>query len=144
MKFEVNNTIGRVIAGTYTFGSGSKQLNSPGKIFIDANGILYVADIDNSRIQTFTPGNRNGTTILTMNGLTDFIMDEDKNLFVMIKSKNIVKRIDKKKLMNNTENNIIEFLNQPIRIHFGIDGSIYILNQSTNNVLKFQIINNIC
>lgn len=135
MKFEFNNKIGRIIAGTYTSGSGIKQLNSPGKIFVDKNGILYVADIDNSRIQQFSSGNRHGKTILSVDGLTDFIMDEDENLFVMIKSKNLVKR---------NEKNIIEFLNQPIRMHFGIDGSIYILEENIQNIKKFQIMDNIC
>jgi len=143
MKFEFNSTIGRVIAGTYTYGSGMKQLNSPGRIFVDSNGILYVADIDNSRIQRFVPGDRNGITVMSVDGLTDFIIDQDENFFVMIKSENIVKRIEKNS-MNSTRKNVIEFLNQPIKLHFGIDGSIYVLNEGIANIEKFQIMNNIC
>ena len=143
MKFDVNSTVGRVIAGTYTYGSGIKQLNSPGTIYVDSNGILYVADINNSRIQRFVPGDRNGNIVMSVEGLTDFIMDQDENFFVTIKSENIVKRIEKNS-MNSIGKNVIEFLNQPIKLHFGIDGSIYVLNEGIGNIQKFQIMNNIC
>ncbi|UJR14291.1 hypothetical protein I4U23_001281 [Adineta vaga] len=139
MKFEVNSTIGRVIAGTYTTGSESKQLNSPRTIFTNSKGILYVADIDNSRIQRFISGNRNGTTALSIKHLTDFLIDENENYFILIQSKNLIQRID-----NNSRENIITNLNQPIRMHFGKDGSIYVLNKGNQTIQKFQIQNNIC
>jgi hypothetical protein len=143
MKFEVNSTIGHVIAGTSIYGSGMKQLHSPGTIFVDSKGILYVADIDNSRIQKFMPGNRSGTTVISMEDLTDFIMDQDGQFYVTIKSEKVIRRI-KKKSKIDTKENIIEFLHQPTRIHFGIDGSIYVLHKDNGTIEKFQIMNNIC
>jgi hypothetical protein len=135
MKFEVNSTIGHVIAGTSTYGSGMKQLHSPGRIFVDSKGILYVADIDNSRIQRFMPGNRNGTTVISMEDLTDFLMDQDGHFYLAIKSENVIRKL---------ENNVIELLQQPTRIHFGSDGSIYVLHKDNGIIEKFQIMNNIC
>ena len=136
MKFEANSTIGRVIAGTSTFGSGMQQLHSPGTILVDSQGMLYVADVGNSRIQAFQVGNRNGHTKISMEGLSDFMMDEDGQFYVAIESENVIKR-------TNGEN-IIRFVNQPRRIRFAIDGSIYVLNQGNSTIQKFQIINNIC
>jgi hypothetical protein len=65
--------------------------------------------------------------VTSMKGLTDFIM---------IKSKNIIKRVEKK--------SIIEFLDQPTRPYFGNDGSIYVLNEGNRIIQKFPIMNNIC
>jgi len=36
---------------------------------------------------------RTGITVMFADGLTDFIMDQDGNFFVMIKLENIVKRM---------------------------------------------------
>jgi len=89
MKFQVNSTIGHVIACNYTYGS-------PQIIFVNSNGILHVANIDNSRIQRLIFGNRNGTTVMSMH--------EDENFFVTIKSENILKRIEKKSMINSKKN----------------------------------------
>jgi len=36
-----------------------------------------MADINNSRIERFIPGNRNGSTVISIEGLTDFIMGQE-------------------------------------------------------------------
>jgi hypothetical protein len=99
-KFEVNSIIRRVIAATDTYVSGIKQFNSPRTIFVDSKGILYVVDIDNSRIQRFIPGNPNGTTVISIEGLTHFIMDQEGNVFFTIKPENIVATIEAKSMNN--------------------------------------------
>jgi hypothetical protein len=80
---------------------------------------------------------------MSVQGLTDFIMDQDGNFYITIQSENIVKMMTKKS-MNHTNKNVIEFLNQPTRLHFGTDGSIYVLNEGDKDIQKFQIMNNIC
>ena len=137
MKFEINNTIGRVVAGSTTFGSDMNQLYLPGTILVDSQGMLYVADTGNSRIQRFTPGDRNGMPVMFVANLNDFIMDQDGHFFVTIKSENVLRRMDR-------DGNVTEFLDQPTRMRFAIDGSIYVLNQGNRTIQRFQIMNNIC
>ena len=143
MKFDVNQTVGRVMAGSYTYGSQAKQLESPRTIWVDQQGRLYVADIDNSRIQQFLPGNRNGTTLVTLDGLTDFIVDADGTLFVSVGSEKTIRRMRKIGANFSTEK-IMESLDLPSRLRFGYDGSIYVLEENKKRVRKYQIIDNSC
>ncbi|CAF0739542.1 unnamed protein product [Adineta ricciae] len=143
MKFEANSTVGQVIAGTYTTGSNRKELNLPRTVFTDSEGVLYVADTANSRIQQFVPNDRNGTTVVTADGLTDFLTDQDENYFLLIQSKNLLQIMNVKSGQASTTN-VITNLNQPTRIRFGKDGSIYVLNEGDHIIQKFEIRNNNC
>ncbi|CAF4009054.1 unnamed protein product [Rotaria sp. Silwood1] len=51
-----NTTIGRLMAGGNSAGSGAHQLNSPWGIYVDANGTLYIVDSSNHRVQKWLPG----------------------------------------------------------------------------------------
>jgi len=108
-KFEVNSIIRRVIAATDAYVSGIKQFNSPRTIFVDSKGILYVVDIDNWRIHRFIPGNRIGTTVISAEGLTNFIIDQEGNFILTIKPENILITIQAKS-MNNTKKMLSNFL----------------------------------
>ena len=143
MKFEANSTVGHVIAGTYTTGSNSKELSLPRTIFADSEGVLYVADTANSRIQRFVLNDRNGTTVVTADGLTDFLTDQDENYFLLIQSKNLL-QIMNVKSGKESLTNVITNLNQPTRIRFGKDGSIYVLNEGDHIIQKFEVRNNNC
>ncbi len=101
-----------------------------------------MADIDNSRVQRFITVNRDGTTVISMEGLTDFIMHQEGNFIFTTKSENILKTIENKS-MNNRKKNVIEFLNQRKRLHFDIDDSIYLLNEDNETIQKYQIMNHI-
>ncbi len=52
-----------------------------------------MADIDNSRVQRFITVNRDGTTVISMEGLTDFIMHQEGYFIFTSKSENILKTI---------------------------------------------------
>jgi hypothetical protein len=47
---------GVTVAGGDNRGSAANQLDVPGGVFVDANGDVYVADGDNSRVQEWQPG----------------------------------------------------------------------------------------
>ena len=143
MKFQFNTTVGHVIAGTSRSGSAANQLDLPQTILLDADENLYVADIDNSRIQKFSLGQRNGKTIASIAELIDFTMDTNGDLYVLTQSDNTIQRIRQMSMYRNKEN-IIRSVQQSSRIHFGFDGSIYVLNEKKKSIDKFEIINNHC
>ena len=51
------------VAGTGVSGSGANQLSSPSKVFVDADGNLYVVDSDNLRVQKWAPNASQGVTV---------------------------------------------------------------------------------
>jgi hypothetical protein len=55
--------IGVTVAGGNGEGNAANQLNEPEGVFLDNNGLLWVADTRNARIQKFIPGCPKGTTI---------------------------------------------------------------------------------
>ena len=54
---------GITVAGGNGQGQGANQLFLPVGIYIDVHGNLYVADLDNNRIQEWPPGATSGTTV---------------------------------------------------------------------------------
>lgn len=52
-QWRVGSKEGAVIAGGGSPGSGAEQLNAPGNAMIDANGSLFVSDMNNFRVQRF-------------------------------------------------------------------------------------------
>ena len=78
--YDATNTI-TTVAGTGCGGSASDMLNSPNGIFVDLNFSLFVADTGNDRVQRFTPGQMNASTVagsvasgtITLHAPTDVI-----------------------------------------------------------------------
>lgn len=53
-RWQKNKTEGEVIIGGNTSGAGADLLNSPGNAVLDANGSLFVSDMNNFRVQRFS------------------------------------------------------------------------------------------
>lgn len=53
-RWQKNKTEGEVIIGGNTAGAGADLLNSPGNAVLDANGNLFVSDMNNFRVQRFS------------------------------------------------------------------------------------------
>lgn len=62
------NTNGITVAGDVIAGTTSNRLSNPNAVFVDSSGNFYVADMENHRIQKFTPGSLNGITVAGGNG----------------------------------------------------------------------------
>lgn len=88
MKYEVNATIGTVVAGTGSPGNGPTQLRFPRGMTVDETGAVIVADTDNYRIQRFPRGSLVGVTIARNSsnhslGLTrDMNIDMNNNIYL--------------------------------------------------------------
>jgi gliding motility-associated-like protein len=68
-KFPPNSTSatnGITVAGGNGQGSAPNQFNSPGCVWVDGNGYIYVVDEGNNRIQKFSPSHYKGNTIDTI------------------------------------------------------------------------------
>ena len=84
------NTL-KAVAGTGCYGSASDQLVFPAGIFVDLNFSLFVADSGNHRVQRFSYGRTNGTTVagngksgtIILNGPRDVVLDGDGYLFIV-------------------------------------------------------------
>ena len=79
-----------IVAGTHCDGISSKTLAYPSGIFVDFNFSLYVADSNNNRIQRFSSGQMNASTIAG-NGAAgtidllypaDVVLDGDGYVFI--------------------------------------------------------------
>ena len=53
-KWVLGSSTGEVIAGGPTVGNNAQSLNAPGNAMIDANGSLFVSDMNNFRVQRFS------------------------------------------------------------------------------------------
>ena len=54
---------GTTVAGGNPTSTLPNALNGPSSVFVDKNGVLYVGDLNNARIQRFAVGNLNATTV---------------------------------------------------------------------------------
>ncbi len=79
-----------IVAGTGSAGSASNMLNGPRGIYVDTNLNLYVADYNNARIQKFSFGQLNATTVagataagtISLWGPTGVVLDANGYLFI--------------------------------------------------------------
>ena len=91
-KHLLNDNLNRsiIVAGSGNAGNTSDTLSRPRGIFVDINLDLYVTDCDNNRIQLFSPGQLNGTTIaidgptgrFTLGCPAEVVLDGDGYLFI--------------------------------------------------------------
>jgi sugar lactone lactonase YvrE len=68
-RWKPGATVGITAAGGNGFGYGPSQLEEPGKIDIDSQGNIYIADTGNNRIQKWEYGGLTGSTVAGGNGM---------------------------------------------------------------------------
>ena len=89
------NSIGMTIAGVSNIsGTDNMHLNTPRDLTLDYQGTMFIADLNNHRIQKYVRGSRNGATVAgfgngtsstSPNGLTSpihVIVDDEENLYI--------------------------------------------------------------
>lgn len=70
--YAVNATSAPVVAGVNGGGTGANQLSNPRGMCMDRAGNIYVADLNNDRIQMFPAGSDSGTNAITVAGGNSF------------------------------------------------------------------------
>ncbi|CAF3813803.1 unnamed protein product, partial [Rotaria sp. Silwood1] len=149
------------VAGQYqSGGSSSTQFNYPQDVYVDARGNMYVSDFYNCRIQKFTNGSSNGTTIAGItgsagsafsqfNGLRYFTVDPtDTYIYATDYFNHRIMRYSTSStsgtngvLMagNNGAGNSNTTLNNPWGIHYlpSISNDLFITNYNGHSVMRW-------
>ena len=83
---------GTTVAGGNPTSTLPNALNGPSSVFVDKNGVLYVGDLNNARIQRFAVGNLNATTVAggygigiglnQFNSPSGVMVDDSNNVYV--------------------------------------------------------------
>lgn len=146
-----------VVAGTGCPGPIDNMLDYPHGIFVDEHFTLFVADMNNNRIQRFHRGQTNGVTVagfgarvfFLLNKPTDVILDYDRNLFIVDSYNHRIVRLifdqfecligcsGESGIANNQ-------LHNPRSIAFDSSGSIFIIDLNNNRIQKFILTRNTC
>ncbi|CAF0850861.1 unnamed protein product [Adineta ricciae] len=104
VKFQINSTIGNVVAGRLISSSIYNQLNQPIGMAIDSSGYLYIADSGYNRVVQLINGNGDlrtiagvgffGATVTRLFGPTMIKFDQYYNLYVADSNNNRIQRFD--------------------------------------------------
>lgn len=143
-----------VVAGNASVGSLPHQLSQPLGIFIERDNTLYVADCGNNRIQNFSYGKLNGTTVaknltigeFTMNCPTELIIDQYRTLYVIDSNNFRILALAEHSVrciigcFNRSSSSIGYF--QPIALTFDTRGNLLIADNYTGTVEKFLLLKN--
>lgn len=140
------------VAGTGSSGSSASMLSFPYGVFVDTNFDLYVADYSNNRIQLFSIGQLNGTTVAGNESInvtialyrpTSVILDGDGYLFIVDNGN--------QRIVGSGPNGfrcvvgcpagggIMNQLSNPCALSFDSFGNIYVTDWGTHHIHKFVI-----
>ena len=147
-----NDTILTTIAGNGTADLKPNTISQPAGIFVDVTLCLYVADYGNDRIQLFSFGEVNGLTIagntstnytITLNGPTDVLLNEYKDLFIVDSNNHRIVRSFPHGfhciIGCNGSGSSSNQLSYPDRMAFDSKGSIFVTDTGNSRVQKFLV-----
>ena len=146
-----------VVAGNGAAGSAPNMLCNPYGIFVDIDLSLYVADLDNDRIQRFRSGQLNGTTLVG-NGAPDtislnqpivVILDGNGYLFIaeygnhriIGSGPNGFRCVAGCTGINGTAANQLVY---PRALSFDSYGNLYVADAVNSRIQKFMLAKNAC
>ena len=152
-----SGTNGIVVAGTDVDGSESNQLDGPSGIFVTDDGVLYIADCDNHRIQKWILGENSGVTVAGGNGDGSELsqLSYPYTVLVDLNGYMYISEYGNDRIMRwkpgAAEGECIAActgwtgvdvnqLNGPTSIAFDSSGSLYVNDQLNNRVQKFKLL----
>ena len=160
MKFPSNSisgTNGMIVAGIGVRGSNNNQLNYPMGIFVTNNGILYIADRKNHRIQKWIVGQTSGeivggtgtagSSLSQLNSPFSVVVDSDGYMYITDQGNSRIVRWGPHAsagecivACSGTSGISSNQLKHPTTITFDSIGSMYVNDLSNNRVQKFEIL----
>ena len=159
MRFPWNSTSGTsgvIVAGTGFAGSDPDQLNAPRGVFVTDDGIMYIADSRNHRIQKWTKGAKSGVRVAGTGsagrGLSELnfplkvLVDVNGHMYIAdFGNHRIVQWAadegEGECIAGCFGKGMLSYmLNAPTSIAFGSDGSLYVNDRDNNRVQKFDIL----
>lgn len=153
-----NNTLTpTTIAGDGTAGSRSNMLNGPVGIFVDTNFNLYVADSQNHRVQLFTAGQINGTSLMgrgaSVNSTLKFprgvVLDFNGNLYVTDSENHRIVTIRDNRFLcivgcTGGGGSAANQLREPATTMFDTFGNLFVIDKNNARMQKFPLVSNSC
>ena len=150
-----NSTV--IVAGNGITGAGPNMLFGPRGIFVDTNLDLYVADAFNNRVQHFSRGQSNGTTVAGSGAAwpvillwpTDVILDGNGYLYIVEYNNHRVIAAGPNGFRciiacTGTTGSAANQLAGPIGLSFDSQGNLFVTDYSNNRVQKFALVTNSC
>ena len=144
-----------VVAGTGCPGSASNMLSSPRGIFVDLNFTLYVADFYSNRVQRFTSGQLNATTIagdgapgtISLYHPVDIVLDGDGYIFIVDSYNNriIGSGLDGFRCVagcSTAPGSASNQLSSPQSMSFDSNGNIWVADMGNHRIQKFSLTTN--
>ena len=146
-----------IAVGNGSTGLTPNTLNRPHGIYVDSDLKLYVADCGNNRIQLFSSGQTNATTIAGNGSLTDTItlncptgitFDADHHLFIV--DYNNARIVGSGpygfRCLVGCHGNGSAYnqLNHPYALAFDSYGNMFVSDQNNNRTQKFILARNSC
>ena len=151
------SSVSTVMAGTGCPGSTDEMLNNPHGIFVTSDLDLYVADYENSRVQLFRGGQRNGSTVAGngSNGTIDLlkptgvVIDADGYLFIVDQWNHRIVGSDRNGFRclvgcSRVQGAKPNQLNVPSTMSFDMDGNIFVTDYGNSRIRKFGLTENSC
>ncbi|CAF1250188.1 unnamed protein product [Adineta steineri] len=147
-----------IAAGKNISGSTSDMLQNPYGIFVDVNFDLYVADCGNDRIQLFSLGQLNGTTVAgngsvnptgILNCPRGIVLDAHNQLYIVDSTNHRIIRLGPNGFQciigcSNQSGSTPDKLNLPRTLYFDSYGNIFVTDYKNNRTQKFRLLNNSC
>lgn len=153
-----SKTTPKVVAGTYSSGSGPNQLHNPWRIFVDQAYNLYVADASNNRIQQFKRGENNGITLVpdktsnnvvlkfptdffVANANTFYIADAHHHRIILVQG-NTSRTIAGVQGFNGSQQNLLSHaVSFKLALH---SNDLYVVDEKNNRIQVFSFIKASC
>ena len=146
-----------VVAGNGTAGTAMNMLNRPWGMVVDFNKTLYVADYNNHRVQQFSYGQRNGTTVvgtdapgtMMLNSPAGLVQDADCYLFIADYGDNRIVGSGPNGFRciagcTGISGSASNQLFNPFSMGFDNHGNLFVADKSNNRIQKFLLSSNSC
>ena len=146
-----------IVAGNGTLGLTPCTLHGPYGIFVDIDLSLYVADLDNNRIQRFRSGQSNGTTVagngapgtITLVRPDIVILDGAGYLFIVDQAHCRVVGSGPNGFRcvvgcSGKNGSVANRLNWPFGLSFDSYGNLFVSDSHNHRIQKFSLANNNC
>jgi hypothetical protein len=145
------------VAGIGCAGSASNMLDQSSGIFVDNNFDLYVADTGNNRIQQFSRGKLNGTTVagytaaisFTLYKPTSVLLDADHYLFIVDSDRHRIVRSWSNGFQclvgcSGVSGSAPDQLSNPWSLAFDSYGNMFVTDTNNSRIQMFLLATNSC
>jgi hypothetical protein len=155
IKYSFNDSAneGTVVAGNGLIGPAATMLSSPVGIFVNTNFDLYVADLNNNRIQLFPPGQMDGITVAGFGSVDNFTLytpidvnfDGNGDMYILdVYNGGRVVKSGPNGFQCVIGCGDTQQLNNPFDMHFDSHGNIFICDTDNSRIQEFTLATDLC